>query len=153
MPTARSITAATITAASNASGHEPTTYSFRHPRRPRSQRTLSTGRGRRTPGYARLHRRRAPDQQGRHARCLRRGARFPDYFGRNWDALEECLHDATLPAGLCIDRAGIPESADPESWEILLDILAASAEDWQVVEQPFSIFLRGGHAAYPLIVA
>lgn len=78
---------------------------------------------------------------------------FPEYFGRNWDALEECLHDATLPAGLCIDRAGIPESADPESWEILLDILAASAEDWQAVEQPFSIFLRGGHAAYPLIVA
>ncbi len=78
---------------------------------------------------------------------------FPEYFGRNWDALEECLHDATLSAGLCIDRAGIPESADPESWEILLDILAASAEDWQAVEQPFSIFLRGGHAAYPLIVA
>ena len=78
---------------------------------------------------------------------------FPEYFGRNWDALEECLHDATLPAGLCIDRAGIPESADPDSWEILLDILAASAEDWQAVEQPFSIFLRGGHAAYPLTVA
>jgi RNAse (barnase) inhibitor barstar len=78
---------------------------------------------------------------------------FPDYFGHNWDALEECLHDATLPAGLCIDRAGIPESADPESWGILLDILAASAEDWQAVGQPFSIFLRGGHAAYPLIVA
>ncbi len=78
---------------------------------------------------------------------------FPDYFGRNWDALEECLHDATLPAGLCIDRCGIPESSDPESWEILLDILAATAEDWQAVEQPFSIFLRGGHAAWPLIVA
>ncbi len=78
---------------------------------------------------------------------------FPDYFGRNWDALEECLHDATLPAGLCIDRCGIPESADPESWEILLDILAVTAENWQAVGQPFSVFLRGGHAAWPLIVA
>lgn len=76
---------------------------------------------------------------------------FPDYFGRNWDALEECLHDATLPAGLCIDRCGIPESADPESWSILLDILAVTAEDWQAVDQPFSVFLRGGHAAWPLI--
>jgi hypothetical protein len=78
---------------------------------------------------------------------------FPDYFGRNWDALEECLHDATLPAGLCIDRCGIPEAADPEAWGILLDILAAATEDWQAVEQRFSVFLRGGHAAYPLIVA
>jgi RNAse (barnase) inhibitor barstar len=78
---------------------------------------------------------------------------FPDYFGRNWDALEECLHDATLPAGLCIDRCGIPESADPESWGILLDILAATAEDWQAIGQPFSVFLRGGHAAWPLIGA
>jgi RNAse (barnase) inhibitor barstar len=78
---------------------------------------------------------------------------FPDYFGRNWDALEECLHDATLPAGLCIDRCGIPEAADPEAWGILLDILGAATEDWQAVDQPFSVFLRGGHAAYPLIVA
>jgi hypothetical protein len=78
---------------------------------------------------------------------------FPDYFGRNWDALEECLHDATLPAGLCIDRCGIPEAADPESWGILLDILAATSEDWQAIGQPFSIFLRGDHAAWPLIIA
>ncbi len=78
---------------------------------------------------------------------------FPEYFGHNWDALEECLHEPIMPAGLCIDRAGIPEAADPASWEILLDILAACAEDWQAVDQPFSIFLRGGHAAYPLIVA
>lgn len=78
---------------------------------------------------------------------------FPEYFGRNWDALEECLHEATMPAGLCIDRAGIPESADPEAWGLLLDILAATSEDWRAVDQPFSVFLRGGHAAYPLIVA
>ena len=83
--------------------------------------------------------------------ALGRALDFPDYYGGNWDALEECLHDATLPAGLCIDRCGIPESADPESWAILLDILAVVAEDWQAVDQPFSVFLRGGHAAWPLI--
>ena len=78
---------------------------------------------------------------------------FPDYYGQNWDALEECLHDLAGEGGLVlvIDHAAIPETADPEAWGILLDVLSVAAEDWQAAGRAFSVFLRGGHAAYPII--
>ncbi len=84
-----------------------------------------------------------------------RALALPDYYGHNWDALEECLHDLEGESGLAllIDEAGIPEAADPDAWANLLDILTVAAEDWQAVDRPFAVFLRGGHAAYPLISA
>lgn len=81
---------------------------------------------------------------------------FPDYFGFNWDALEECLADLSWHEGaiaLLIDDAGLPEAGAPEAWGVLLDILADTARLWRDEGRPFAVFLRGGHAAYPLVAA
>jgi RNAse (barnase) inhibitor barstar len=59
---------------------------------------------------------------------------FPDYFGHNWDALEECLADLDwLPAKgyvvLIVDAHGvIPD--DEEEYETLLEILNDAGEAW-----------------------
>lgn len=81
---------------------------------------------------------------------------FPDYFGANWDALADCLSDLSWHQGgvaLLIDDAATPELRAPEEWGVLLDILADAARHWKDQGRPFAVFLRGGHAAYPLVVA
>jgi RNAse (barnase) inhibitor barstar len=58
---------------------------------------------------------------------------FPDYFGHNWDALEECLADLEwLPAKgyiLLITDAGrvLP---DEEEYETFIEILRDAGEAW-----------------------
>ena len=62
-----------------------------------------------------------------------RALEFPDYFGHNWDALEECLADLEwLPAKgyiLLITDAGcvLP---DEEEYETFLEILRDAGEAW-----------------------
>ena len=44
-------------------------------------------------------------------RALARGLKFPDYFGWNWDALEECLRDLswfTAPGGIVLLHEHMP---------------------------------------------
>lgn len=59
---------------------------------------------------------------------------FPDYFGHNWDALEECLADLEwLPAKgyilLITDAAQVlPE--DDEEYTTLLEVLRDAGEAW-----------------------
>jgi hypothetical protein len=63
-----------------------------------------------------------------------RALEFPDYFGHNWDALEECLADLEwLPAKgytvLIADAQSVmPE--DEEGYETLLEILNDAGEAW-----------------------
>jgi hypothetical protein len=81
---------------------------------------------------------------------------FPDYFGANWDALEECLTDLSWHDGgvvLLIDDAATPESRAPDEWGVLLDILADAARHWRDEGRAFSVFLQGSHAAFPLVAA
>ena len=58
---------------------------------------------------------------------------FPDYFGQNWDALEECLADLEwLPAKgyilLITDAAQV--LPDDEEYETFLEILRDAGEAW-----------------------
>jgi RNAse (barnase) inhibitor barstar len=59
---------------------------------------------------------------------------FPDYFGHNWDALEECLIDLEwLPAKgyiLFITDAGYVLPDDEEEYETFLEILHDAGEAW-----------------------
>ncbi len=81
---------------------------------------------------------------------------FPDYFGANWDALEECLTDLSWLDGdavLLIDRASVPEEQAPEDWGVCLDILADAARFWSDQGRPFAVFLRDSHAALTVVQA
>jgi len=59
---------------------------------------------------------------------------FPDYFGHNWDAMEECLADLEwLPAKgyiLLITDAGCVLPEDEEEYETFLEVLRDAGESW-----------------------
>lgn len=79
---------------------------------------------------------------------------FPDWFGFNWDALEECLADLSWHEGaiaLLFDDVATAEEKAPEEWGVLLDILADAARHWRGEGRPFAVLLQGSHAAFPLV--
>jgi hypothetical protein len=63
---------------------------------------------------------------------------FPDWFGRNWDALEDCLADLSWRPGgghvLVVERF---EALAKDDLGILTDILRSSAESWAGRRRPF----------------
>lgn len=63
-----------------------------------------------------------------------RALSFPDYFGHNWDGLEECLADLEwLPAKgyvVLITDAQYVLPDDEEEYETLLEVLSDAGEAW-----------------------
>jgi hypothetical protein len=61
---------------------------------------------------------------------------FPDWFGGNWDALEDCLGDLSWRAGgghvLVFDR--FPRG---DELGVLIDVLSSSAQYWAGRSRPF----------------
>ena len=59
---------------------------------------------------------------------------FPDYFGHNWDALEECLADLEwLPAKgyvLCFTNAESILPDDEEEFATFLEVVSDAGEAW-----------------------
>lgn len=71
---------------------------------------------------------------------------FPDWFGRNWDALEDCLGDLSWRGGSAhvLLFEGYPRGDD---LGVLLDVLRATAEYWAQRGRPFfAVFLDPGRA-------
>jgi hypothetical protein len=63
---------------------------------------------------------------------------FPDWFGRNWDALEDCLCDLSWrDAEAHVLLIEGHEALAPDERGILLDVLAAAAEFWTGEGKPF----------------
>jgi hypothetical protein len=62
-----------------------------------------------------------------------RALAFPDWFGRNWDALEDCLTDLSWreAAGQVVILEGNDESG------ILTDVLRSAAQFWAARSKPF----------------
>lgn len=79
--------------------------------------------------------------------AIGRELRFPGYYGRNLDALEECLRDLSwLPTGpveLVVDDAAF-RVADPRGHATLLQVLREVAHDDG--ERPLRITLVPGAA-------
>lgn len=82
---------------------------------------------------------------------LGRTLSFPSWFGRNWDALEDCLTDLSWieAPGLLIHVEGFSTyaNADPDGFIILLDIFKTSAEYWRVEGKSFWVIFTGKPAA------
>jgi len=71
--------------------------------------------------------------------------RFPDWFGGNWDALEDCLSDLSwmTARGYVLLIEGAAEVPLVERGT-LVDILASAAASWAERKRPFfAVFLDG----------
>ena len=59
---------------------------------------------------------------------------LPDWFGMNWDALEECLSDLDLAEtdGVVVvwSSWGLLAEAEPKEFAVALDVLAGAVRTW-----------------------
>jgi hypothetical protein len=78
---------------------------------------------------------------------LARALGFPEWFGGNWDALEDCLCDLSWRPGeghVLVLRGATALPADDLG--VLVDVLAAGAACWAERERPFfAAFVDPGH--------
>ncbi|MBW4470165.1 MAG: barstar family protein [Stenomitos rutilans HA7619-LM2] len=74
---------------------------------------------------------------------------FPDYFGQNWDALEDCLTDLDWLEGdrlvLLYDQPDRFAQADSSEWLVALDILRSTVDYWLTNDRAFSVFFKGSN--------
>ena len=61
--------------------------------------------------------------------------RFPDYFGMNWDALDECIRDLSwLPTGqVVLAHSDVPLAGDPTNQGVYLSIITSAIAYWMNV--------------------
>ncbi|WP_431045113.1 barstar family protein [Streptomyces sp. P1-3] len=76
-------------------------------------------------------------------RCAR-DLRLPDWFGRNWDALADCLTDLSWwgePTGYLLRVQGWAafRAADPAAAETAAEILTEAADYWTRNGTPFTV--------------
>jgi len=73
---------------------------------------------------------------------------FPDYFGGNWDALDECLRDLAWIGAkgyvLLIQGAGAFWERDPELAAQLVSVWVGAARTWSEKGVPFHLVLVRG---------
>jgi hypothetical protein len=73
---------------------------------------------------------------------------FPEWFGGNWDALEDCLCDLGWRAGdghVFLVQGG--EDLSPDELGVLLDVLGSAAAFWAERGRPFfAVFVDPQHA-------
>jgi hypothetical protein len=71
-------------------------------------------------------------------RAIAKALRFPDWFGGNWDALEDCLGDLSWRPGsghVLVFRNW--QALTGDDLGVLIDVLRSSAEFWQGRGKPF----------------
>ncbi len=66
---------------------------------------------------------------------------FPEWFGGNWDALQDSLRDLSWLPGdgylLLFDHSSGWRDADPEAFATLIEILNQTGQDWAADKVPF----------------
>jgi len=75
---------------------------------------------------------------------------FPEWFGGNWDALEDCLTDLSWrrAGGHLLVLEGAQRLAR-DDFGILVDVLSSSAEYWAERGRPFLALIVNGPASLP----
>ena len=77
-------------------------------------------------------------KDGNALRAISQALRFPDWFGGNWDALEDCLGDLSWRPGdghVLVFRNW--QALTSDDLGVLIDVLRSSAEFWQGRGKPF----------------
>jgi len=71
---------------------------------------------------------------------------FPDYFGFNWDALDECMTEPGLihADGLVLlyDHAAVLYANSPRDWAVFFDIVSSAIQYWHRNEKSVYLILR-----------
>jgi RNAse (barnase) inhibitor barstar len=81
---------------------------------------------------------------------LRRAARalrFPEWFGKNWDALNDCLTDLSWLDGkgwvIIFENAKGFAERRPEVFENAVEVFQAASDYWRRAGKPFWVFFHG----------
>ncbi|MEW2517419.1 barstar family protein [Actinacidiphila alni] len=94
------------------------------------------------------------DRQTFMDRCTER-LHLPDWFGRNWDALADCLTDLswwpTGPAGRELRVTGWQEyaAAKPREWRIVKDVLRDAETFWRDTDTELRVLVADADPAEP----
>lgn len=79
--------------------------------------------------------------------AIARAIPFPDYFGRNWDAVYDCLTDPSVmpESGVVLVLDGFEAMADsePEQWAIALKVLHDACAFWKPLARELTVLLVG----------
>ena len=82
---------------------------------------------------------------------------FPDYFGNNWDAFEDCLTDMSWQEArgyvLLLDDFGPFAEHSPDEFHTALEIFKDSAVFWADRQKAFVVLLRGPSSEKPELPA
>lgn len=88
-------------------------------------------------------------------RALAAELHFPAYFGRNWDALADCLGDlAWLPPRgqlILFDHPAPLIRQAPATWAMAAAIFGEAAAYWRTAGRPFSVLLRRTGGLVPTV--
>lgn len=67
--------------------------------------------------------------------------RFPDYFGGNWDALQDCLRDLSWISNrkVLVVHSDLPLHSNPAECRTYLEILQTALADWAESVKPDAV--------------
>ncbi len=72
---------------------------------------------------------------------------FPDYFGANWDAFEDCLTDMSWHESngfmILYDNFDGFAQDSPDGFKTMLGILHDTVDFWRSQKKPFFVVMRG----------
>jgi hypothetical protein len=71
---------------------------------------------------------------------------FPDWFGQNWDALEDCLSDLAGEGYVLLFEQAKPG----DDLGVLIDVLGSSAQSWAARGKPFFVVFIDPARSLPL---
>lgn len=66
---------------------------------------------------------------------------FPEYYGANWDALEECLTDVSWREGPLYLALRHAEALEEDDRDTLLDIFQEAARHWTASDKEIALYL------------